>query len=101
LSSVGIAKLLNEKIYTAAYPLHDGNENKDSTDRTLLNREWAALRKWCTPQPLDKIKEYFGVQVALYFAWLGFYTQMLIPVSIAGIVCFLYGFYEMSTDTIR
>ena len=41
-------------------------------------------------QPLDHIKQYFGVKIALYFAWLGFYTYMLIPASIVGLICFLY-----------
>ena len=30
-------------------------------------------------------------KVALYFAWLGFYTAFLIPASLVGILCFLYG----------
>lgn len=52
-------------------------------------------------QPLDAIKEYFGAKVAIYFAWLGFYTHMLIPVSICGILFFVYGFITWHTDPIR
>lgn len=51
-------------------------------------------------QPLDYVKDYFGPKVALYFAWLGFYTQMLIPVSILGILFFLYGFVTWNSDPI-
>ncbi|KAI8124169.1 Anoctamin-2 [Lucilia cuprina] len=51
-------------------------------------------------QPLDSIKEYFGAKVALYFAWLGFYTHMLIPVSIIGILFFIYGFVTWNSDPI-
>uniref|UniRef100_A0A803SUZ9 Anoctamin n=1 Tax=Anolis carolinensis TaxID=28377 RepID=A0A803SUZ9_ANOCA len=35
--------------------------------------------------------KYFGEKIGLYFAWLGVYTQMLIPASIVGIIVFLYG----------
>ena len=42
-------------------------------------------------QPLDTVREYFGVNFAMYFAWLGFYTYMLIPASIVGLLCFFYG----------
>ena len=36
-------------------------------------------------------RKYFGEKVALYFAWLGVYTQMLIPAAIVGVIVFLYG----------
>lgn len=36
-------------------------------------------------------RRYFGVKIGLYFAWLGFYTWMLMPASVVGLACFLYG----------
>ena len=39
----------------------------------------------------NEIKNYFGSEIALYFAWLGFYTAMLLPLAIVGLVVFLYG----------
>uniref|UniRef100_A0A3B4GWY8 Anoctamin n=1 Tax=Pundamilia nyererei TaxID=303518 RepID=A0A3B4GWY8_9CICH len=36
-------------------------------------------------------KNYFGEKVALYFLWLGWYTFLLIPPAIIGIIIFLYG----------
>lgn len=36
-------------------------------------------------------RKYFGEKVGLYFAWLGVYTQMLIPAAIVGVLVFLYG----------
>lgn len=36
-------------------------------------------------------RKYFGEKIGLYFAWLGVYTQMLIPASIVGVIVFLYG----------
>ena len=57
----------------------------------LLYLEWAKLRNWYKRQPLWLIKNYFGVKIGLYFAWLGFYTKMLIFPSIMGIICFIFG----------
>ncbi len=42
----------------------------------LLYMEWATPKKWYKKQPLWLIKNYFGVKIGLYFAWLGFYTQV-------------------------
>ncbi|XP_048463259.1 anoctamin-9-like [Rhincodon typus] len=36
---------------------------------------------------------YFGERLALYFAWLGWYTTMLIPAAICGVIVFLYGLF--------
>ncbi len=33
---------------------------------------------------LDKVRDYFGENVAFYFAFLEFYTKALIPTSILG-----------------
>ncbi|KAG5872235.1 hypothetical protein JTB14_002995 [Gonioctena quinquepunctata] len=86
----GIERLLNERAYVASYPLHDGDHKVKGSTRNLLYIEWAAVRKWYKYQPLDYVKEYFGVKIALYFAWLGFYTHMLIPAAFVGLACFIY-----------
>lgn len=41
------------------------------------------------------------MKIALYFAWLGFYTHMLIPASIVGIFTFLYGLVTLFSNTVR
>lgn len=56
--------------------------------------------KWIKFQPVDHIKEYFGVKFGLYFAWLGFYTHMLIPASIVGLITFIYGLCTMFSNTL-
>ncbi|XP_049545382.1 anoctamin-5-like isoform X2 [Anopheles darlingi] len=89
---IGIRRLVEDQVYLDAYPLHDGcTDVKSSCQRALLLQEWASVRKWIKHQPLDHIKEYFGVKIAMYFAWLGFYTHMLIPASVVGLICFFYG----------
>uniref|UniRef100_A0A8C6PKU1 Anoctamin n=1 Tax=Nothobranchius furzeri TaxID=105023 RepID=A0A8C6PKU1_NOTFU len=43
-------------------------------------------------------RKYFGEKVGLYFAWLGVYTQLLIPASIVGIIVFGYGVATVDTN---
>jgi len=95
----GIERLIGDGTYIAAYPLHDGTLKTPGSKRNLLAVEWASLRKSFMYQPLDAIKDYFGIKIALYFTWLGFYTNMLIVPSIVGLFCFLYGLLTMSADT--
>ncbi|XP_015606039.1 anoctamin-5 [Cephus cinctus] len=96
--SEGIQTLLAQGVYCAAYPLHDGTYKERGSIRALLYEEWGATSKWLKLQPIDTIQEYFGVNFALYFAWLGFYTYMLIPASIAGLICFFYGLVTLSSN---
>ena len=52
-------------------------------------------------------RKYFGEKVGIYFAWLGFYTVMLIPPSIVGLAAFFYGvatlfnYTPRSVDSVR
>ncbi|XP_076602096.1 anoctamin-1a isoform X2 [Chaetodon auriga] len=92
--SMGITSLLANGVYTSAYPLHDGDiegVNAEPNDRKLLYEEWASYSVFYKYQPVGLIRKYFGEKVGLYFAWLGVYTQMLIPAAIVGVIVFLYG----------
>ena len=50
-------------------------------------------------QPLDQIRNYFGEKVALYFAFMGFYTNWLIAFSLIGVAVMIFGLatYDDST----
>ncbi|XP_056138913.1 anoctamin-7 [Lampris incognitus] len=103
---VGIDRLLNEHVFTAAFPLHEGPFELPEVPvppqylslRQVLFRYWAQWSCWRCYQPLDHIREYFGEKIALYFAWLGFYTGWLLPASLVGTLVFLFGFWIMATD---
>uniref|UniRef100_A0A8B9NR98 Anoctamin n=1 Tax=Apteryx owenii TaxID=8824 RepID=A0A8B9NR98_APTOW len=85
---VRITSLLANGVYSAAYPLHDVTF---LSVLQLLCEEWASYGVFYKYQPIDLVRKYFGEKIGLYFAWLGVYTQMLIPASIVGIIVFLYG----------
>nr|XP_004553295.2 anoctamin-1 [Maylandia zebra] len=101
--TTGINSLLARGVYVAAFPLHDGSftrrGGKDQrNDRQLLHEEWANYGVMHKYQPVDLIRKYFGEQIGLYFAWLGVYTQLLIPPSVLGIIVFLYGILTVDTN---
>jgi anoctamin-7 len=93
---IGIARLLHQKIYKDAFCLHDGPAHEVAgtptpCERRLLATTWAAWGLWYKVQPLQRIRQYFGEEVAFYFLWLGFYTRMLTIAAAVGLAVFLYG----------
>ncbi|XP_075550240.1 anoctamin-4-like [Dermacentor variabilis] len=102
----GIHNLLSVEAYLAAYPLHDGPFGKGRynkametySERRVLYAEWGRARCWYKEQPLFLIRRYFGEKVGLYFAWVGFYTTMLILPAFVGIFTSLYGLAYMLTN---
>uniref|UniRef100_A0A8C6TK48 Anoctamin n=1 Tax=Neogobius melanostomus TaxID=47308 RepID=A0A8C6TK48_9GOBI len=98
---VGIDRLINDNVFTAAFPLHQpasGTPAEGPTLRQVLFSHWAAWGCWRKYQPLDHIREYFGEKIALYFAWLGFYTGWLLPAAAMGVLVFFIGIWLMETD---
>ena len=63
----------------------------------LLYDEWASVKNWHKKQPLWLIRNYFGAKVGLYFAWIGFYTQMLVIPTVIGLLTFVFGLLTINT----
>ncbi|EFN86600.1 anoctamin-4 isoform X1 [Harpegnathos saltator] len=96
----GIRRLLADGTYIDCFSLHEGPYDKplrngEILDRHLLYLIWARPGQWYKKQPLWLIRRYFGEKVALYFAWLGFYTKCLYPPAVVGLLCFFYGLGSM------
>ncbi|XP_069078042.1 anoctamin-5 isoform X3 [Pleurodeles waltl] len=100
----GIKRLLTNGTYTAAYPLHDcqywnkAKDKKCESERFTLYNEWARFLRFYKEQPLDLIRKYYGEKIGIYFAWLGFYTEMLFFAAVVGFFCFLYGWITMDEN---
>ena len=98
----GIEQLCHNGIYDSYYPMHDGplisRDDEVDNDRKRLREDWASFSKTFKYQPLDAIRDYFGVRVSFYFAWLGIYTTALVPAAIVGFLCFLYAIGTMTSS---
>uniref|UniRef100_A0A8C6WVE2 Anoctamin n=1 Tax=Neogobius melanostomus TaxID=47308 RepID=A0A8C6WVE2_9GOBI len=102
-NKMGLNRLLNNNSYEAAFPLHEGSYHSKHPVRThgadnqrhLLYECWAWWGVWYKYQPLDLIRRYFGEKIGLYFAWLGWYTGMLFPAALVGLLVFLYGLFTL------
>ena len=66
--------------------------------RQLLYLEWGRPSRALKKQPLWLVRKYFGDKVGLYFAWLGFYTGMLVPAAVVGVFVFIIGLFMMNND---
>nr|XP_019935305.1 PREDICTED: anoctamin-5-like [Paralichthys olivaceus] len=93
----GIKRLLSNGTYTAAFPLHDCRYWKKArnaeceSERFNLYNHWARFLCFYKEQPLNLIRKYYGEKIGIYFAWLGFYTEMLFFAAVMGVICFTYG----------
>ncbi|KAM9764163.1 anoctamin-9 isoform 4-T4 [Dama dama] len=84
--------LVKDGVFEDGFPLHKGEEH--------LKKKWARWRSMFQRQPISDIRDYFGEKVALYFAWLGWYTYMLVPAAVVGLVVFLSGFSRFEASQI-
>ncbi|KAL0278801.1 UNVERIFIED_CONTAM: hypothetical protein PYX00_000506 [Menopon gallinae] len=78
-----VPKFLTAGIISQVFPLHD----LPSLEK--LQKSW--VQAIFEKQPLDEICDYFGVKIAMYFAWLGHYTTALIVPAAIGFL-FWIGF---------
>ncbi|XP_074921146.1 anoctamin-9 isoform X6 [Chelonoidis abingdonii] len=90
-----LQKLIKAKVFEAAFPLH-----KQEELRQKLKENWARWRKILKKQPIEEIRSYFGEKVALYFAWLGWYTRILFPAAVLGLLVFLYGIFHFDSSQV-
>ncbi|XP_059508207.1 anoctamin-9-like [Stegostoma tigrinum] len=86
----GLHEFLSNKTFETAFPLH---EKKIWNEEHPFLHNWANWKCLLDAQPINEIRLYFGERLALYFAWLGWYTTMLIPAAICGVIVFLYGLF--------
>ena len=46
-------------------------------------------------------RKYYGEKIGIYFAWLGFYTEMLFFAAVMGVICFAYGLLSYDDNISR
>ncbi|KAM8888016.1 anoctamin-9-like [Synchiropus picturatus] len=87
-----LLELLEKDAFETVFCLHERREQKE------LRNKWARWTALFTNQPVDDVKSYFGEKVALYYLWLGWYTKLLVPAAVLGVVVFLYGLAFFNTN---
>ncbi|XP_022332682.2 anoctamin-8-like isoform X3 [Crassostrea virginica] len=69
--------LQSNNIISEVFPLHCTQSIEE------LRKTW--VQAFFSSQPIDKVKDYFGVKIALYFAYLGHYTLALWMPAFVGL----------------
>ncbi|KAL7867998.1 hypothetical protein SRHO_G00093820 [Serrasalmus rhombeus] len=87
-----LSDLIQGNIFEAQFCLHEKQEQKE------LSNSWARWTACLNGQPITDVRDYFGEKVALYFLWLGWYTFLLIPAAVLGVIVFLYGLAFFKTS---
>lgn len=79
--SCSVPVLVEKGKIATIFPMHDREALAE------LQHSW--VRGFTHRQPLDAVAQYFGVKIALYFAWLGHYTTALLAPAVFGFLCWL------------
>lgn len=82
-AGLAVEKLLRQKVLTSAFPLHDFSEMRQ------LQRKWLVYWAWPWKQPFNRIKDYFGEKIAMYFLFLGHYTAAVMVAAVVGTIFYL------------
>ena len=86
--NVELLNSLDEEIYKIN---EKNNTTTDCDMREKLDKKWASLKRVFSFQPLWLIRDYFGEQISLYFAFCGALLSSLWFPSIVGIAFFVVG----------
>ncbi|XP_031442715.1 anoctamin-9 [Clupea harengus] len=87
-----LKELIGKGVFESIFCLHERKQQK------ILKQKWARWTALFTHQPFSEIREYFGEKVALYYLWLGWYTFLLVPAAVVGVIIFLYGLAFFKTS---
>ncbi|NXH95811.1 ANO9 protein, partial [Pachycephala philippinensis] len=87
--------LMKKNVFETAFPLH-----KKEEIREILNKKWSRWGVFFKELPIKEIRHYFGEKVALYFAWLGWYTYVLVFAALAGVVTVVAGTTVFSSSQV-
>lgn len=76
-----LSKLIRVRLIESLFPLHSRRDLRD------LQSSWVS--SFWSRQPLDAIQSYFGLKIAMYFAFLGHYTEWVSFPALMGFILHL------------
>lgn len=80
-----------------SYALHSRHERNVLLHATVYDKWWRPLREL----PLTALLEYFGSGIAMYFAWIFFYSRMLFGLSALGAVAQAFVTWSWSHEIVE
>ncbi|CAI5641618.1 unnamed protein product [Oreochromis niloticus] len=87
-----IPELIARGVIQQMFPLHE---------QRILNQLMTSwVQAVCERQPLDDICDYFGVKIAMYFAWLGFYTNSMLYPAVIGFLLWILAEADQTSQDI-
>ncbi|XP_067329922.1 anoctamin-8 isoform X2 [Channa argus] len=87
-----IPELVARGVIHQMFPLHE---------QRILNQLMTSwVQAVCEKQPLDDICDYFGVKIAMYFAWLGFYTNSMLYPAVIGFLLWILAEADQTSQDI-
>ncbi|CAN1217970.1 Anoctamin-like protein At1g73020 [Linum perenne] len=84
-----LQKLESEGIVKHVFPLHD------EAKRKKLLRSWVLNKRNFTNQDIDDMYSYFGLKIAIYFAFLRMYARWIVFPALLAIIVQLVNFGSM------
>lgn len=87
-AGLNFGKLIKEGTIKQFYPAHN------QVEIDFLLQHWGNFKllwPWreFTRQPIERVREYFGTRISLYFTFLGLYTKLLIIPTALGIITWI------------
>ncbi|XP_005721096.1 anoctamin-8-like isoform X2 [Pundamilia nyererei] len=87
-----IPELIARGVIQQMFPLHE---------QRILNQLMTSwVQAVCERQPLDDICDYFGVKIAMYFSWLGFYTNSMLYPAVIGFLLWMLAEADQTSQDI-
>jgi hypothetical protein len=80
-AGLDLEKLKSQGYLIEAMPMHD-NSHKQKLIDDWLNVSIFTIDK----QPITEIKDYFGEELALYFAWAAHFVRCFVPLAFLGLI---------------
>eukprot|EP00933_Yihiella_yeosuensis_P014337 TRINITY_DN12897_c1_g1_i1.p1 TRINITY_DN12897_c1_g1~~TRINITY_DN12897_c1_g1_i1.p1 ORF type:complete len:761 (-),score=135.63 TRINITY_DN12897_c1_g1_i1:182-2464(-) len=89
-AGVDVGQLLHDGDLLHYYPLHEESKLAD------MDKKW--FRTFVTGRDIDKVRDYFGERIALYFLFLSHLCKWLLFPSLVGVVLWILDLLFMTPD---